>query len=209
VREYRSVFGQILHSRPILAALALMTITSINGTISNSFWGVLVTTKLGFPESQISTYVFVRSVIMALSFFFIGPRLTNLRRFRLPLGAGFAFALLGQLLLVLMPPHVTMLLMTSVVLDAIAGALVIPMTESLLASSMESEERARISAMVYVALIIMTSPFGWIAGQLSAVDRSLPFTLNLSLFAIGILLVWIIGRPGFIHTAEIVENQQP
>jgi hypothetical protein len=53
--------------------------------------------------------------------------------------------------------------------------------------------------MVYVALIIMISPFGWIAGQLSAIDRSLPFVLNMCLFGIGIGLVLFIGRPGFLN----------
>ncbi len=63
---------------------------------------------------------------------------------------------------------------------------------------MESNERARVSAMVYVTLIVFTSPFGWIAGQLSALNRSLPFALNMVLFAIGMVLVWLAGRPGFL-----------
>jgi Na+/melibiose symporter-like transporter len=196
--EYRSVFGQLLHSRPILAALSLMVITNIYTTVSNNFWGVLFTGKLGFPESQISIYVAVRSIIMTVCFFLIGPRLTNLRRFRLPLWAGFAAFVLSQFLLVVMPPQTAILLVVSVVLEAIAIALVSPMTESLLALSMESNERARVSAMVYVALIVLISPFGWIAGQLSALDRSLPFALNMGLFAVGLVLVWVIGRPGFL-----------
>lgn len=197
--EYRSVFNQLLHSKPILAALSLMVITNIYTTISNNFWGVLFTTKLGFSESEISTYVAIRSIVMTISFFVIGPRLTNLRRFRLPLWVGFAGFLLSQLLLVVMPPHAVMLLVISVLLEAVASALVSPMTESLLALSMESNERARLSAMVYVTLIVLISPFGWIAGQLSALDRSLPFALNMTLFAIGLVLVWFIGRPGAIH----------
>jgi hypothetical protein len=76
------------------------------------------------------------------------------------------------------------------------------MTESLLALSMESDERARVSAMVYVALIVLISPFGWIAGQLSAIDRALPFALNMVLFVIGAGLVWLIGRSGFLNTAS-------
>ena len=56
--------------------------------------------------------------------------------------------------------------------------------------------------MVYVALIVLISPFGWIAGQLSAIDRALPFALNMVLFVIGILLVWVIGRPGFLNTSS-------
>ena len=196
--EYKSVFGQLLHSRPILAALALMVITNIYTTISSNFWGVLFTGKLGFPESQIATYAAIRSIVMTFCFFVIGPRLTNLYRFRLPLWAGFAAFLVSQLVLVVMPPQAVFLLVISVILEAVASALVGPMTESLLARSMESAERARISAMVYVALIMLISPFGWIAGQLSALDRSLPFALNMGLFALGIVIVWFIGRPGFL-----------
>ena len=206
--EYRSVFNQLLHSKPILAALSLMVITNIYITISNNFWGVLFTGKLGFASSQISTFVAIRSIVMTLCFFVIGPRLTNLRRFRLPLWVGFAAFLVSQLLLVVMPPHAVLLLVVSVVLEAAASALVSPMTESLLALSMESNERARVSAMVYVALIVLISPFGWVAGQLSAMDRSLPFALNMTLFAIGIVLVWFIGRPNFITASHPQPVQQ-
>lgn len=199
--EYRSVFSQLIHSRPLLAALALMVITNIYTTISGSFWGVLFTSKLGFADSEISIYVALRSIIMTICFFLIGPRLTNLRRIRLPLWAGFAAFFISQLLLVVMTPRAIPLLVLSVALEAVASALVSPMTESLLALSLESKERARISAMVYVALIVLISPFGWIAGQLSAIDRALPFTLNMALFALGALFVWFIGKPGFLHPA--------
>jgi Na+/melibiose symporter-like transporter len=206
---YRSVFNQLLHSRPILAAMSLMVITSIYTTISGSFWGVLFTSKLGFAESEISTYVAIRSIVMTICFFLIGPRLTNLRRFRLPLWIGFLAFIMSQLLLVVMPPRAVALMVASVMLEAVAASLVSPMTESLLALSMESQERARVSAMVYVALIVMVSPFGWIAGQLSALDRALPFALNMSLFALGIILVWIIGRPNFLTAPPQVAQSTP
>jgi len=206
--EYRSVFNQLLHSRPIIAALSLMVITNIYTTISNSFWGVLFTSKLGFVDAEISTYVAIRSIAMTVCFFLIGPRLTNLHRFRLPLWIGFLAAFLSQLLLVVMPARAIPLLVASLMLEALAASLVSPMTESLLALSMESDERARVSAMVYVALIVLISPFGWIAGQLSALDRSLPFALNMALFAIGIVLVWIIGRPRFLPAAPQPAQQE-
>src|SRR5215208_3871037 len=207
--EYRNVFGQLLHSRPILSALSLLVITNIYTIISNNFWGVLFTGKLGFSNSQISTYVAIRSIIMTICFFVIGPRLTNLRRFRLPLGTGFALFAVSQLLLVLMPAQAVLLLVISVVLEAIAAALVSPMTESLLALSLESDERARVSALVYVALIVFISPFGWIAGQLSALNRSLPFALNMGLFAVGVVLVWLIGRPGFLPEPNQAAEPKP
>jgi Na+/melibiose symporter-like transporter len=185
-----------------------MVITNIYTTVSGSFWGVLFTAKLGFPSSQISTYVAVRSIIMTICFFVIGPRLTNLRNFRLPMWTGFAAFLISQLLLVVMQPGAVILLVFSVLLEAVASALVSPMTESLLALSLESDERARVSAMVYVALIVLISPFGWIAGQLSALDRSLPFALNTILFALGIAVVWFISRPGFLNTGSQAVQQK-
>ncbi len=206
--EYRSVFGQILHSRAILSALTLLVIMNIYSTITNNFWGVLFSSKLGFSDSQISTYVALRSIVMTLGFFLIGPRLTNLRRFRLPLGAGFGVFLLSQVLLVLMPPKAVLFLVLSVVLVGAGSALVNPMTESLLAVSMETDERARLTAMVSMAMIILISPFGWIAGQLSALDRSYPFLLNIGLFAIGLVIVWIIGKPGFIPFVKQTEQQE-
>lgn len=199
--EYRSVVSQLLHSKPILAAISLMIITNIYTTVSGSFWGVLFTKKLGFDDGTIAIYTAIRSVVMMVSFFVIGPRLTNPRRFRLPLWVGFSLFLVSQLLLVVMPPLAVALLVVSVVLEGVAWALVSPMTESLLALSLESNERARVSAMVYVALLVVISPFGWIAGQLSAIDRALPFALNTGLFALGILVVWIIDRPGVFHPA--------
>jgi MFS family permease len=192
--EYRSVFGLILHSKPILAALSLMIIANIFGTVNGSFWGVLFTTKLGFAESQISIYAMLRSIIIALCFFLIGPRLTNMRHFRLPLWIGYATFFVSQALLVFMPPQTVPLLVINVVLEGIGAALINPMLESLLAMAMESHERARISAIVYVLLITFTLPFGWIAGQLSAIDRSLPFAMNMGLFVVGAGLVWLIGH---------------
>lgn len=192
--EYGSVLGQLFRSRSILTALSLMVITSICFIVHSNFWGVLITTKLGFAESSISLYVMLRSIVITVCFFLIGPRLTNLLHFRLPLWAGFAAYFASQALLVFMPPQAVPLLVLSVVLEGVAAALINPMTESLLAVAMELHERARISAMVYVILLVITSPFGWIAGQLSALDRSLPFALNMGLAVMGVGLVWLVDR---------------
>lgn len=193
--EYRHVFSQLLSTKTILTSLSLMLIMSIYSTVSGSFWGVLFTSKLGFSESQISLYAALRSIVMTLCFFLLGPRLTNMNRFRLPLWTGFVAFFFSQAILVFMPPRAIGLLAFSVLLEATASALVNPMVESLLALSMENKERARISAMVYVALILFTSPFGWIAGQLSGIDRALPFAFNMGLFVVGAGLVWFVGKP--------------
>jgi MFS family permease len=192
--DYRSVIKQVFQSKAILGALALMVITNIYSTVNGSFWGVLFTSKLGFANSQISIFMMVKSIVTTIGFFVIGPRLTNILHFRLPMWVGFAGYFTSQALLVLMPAHSIPLLALSIVLEGAAASLVSPMTESLLAVAMETKERARISAVVYAILILFTSPFGWIAGQLSAINRSLPFVMNMGLFVIGALLVWVINR---------------
>lgn len=190
LREYRGVFRQLLRSAPLLTALLLMTITNILSTISGGFWALLFVSRLGFAESEISLYVMLRSIVVTVCFFLIGPRLTNLQRVRLPLWMGFASFFASQALLVLMPARAIALLVLSVALEGVASALVSPMMEALLAVALESHERARLSAMVYVVVILFASPFGWIAGQLSAMDRTLPFVLNMGLLVIGGVLVW-------------------
>jgi len=192
--DYRSVIGQVFHSKAIMGALSLMVITNIFSTVNGSFWGVLFTSKLGFANSQISMFVMLKSIVMTIGFFVIGPRLTNILHFRLPMWVGFAGYFVSQALLVFMPAHSIPLLVLSIVLDGAAASLVSPMTESLLAVAMETKERARISAVVYATLILFTTPFGWIAGQLSAINRTLPFVMNMGLFVIGALLVWVINR---------------
>jgi len=54
----------------------------------------------------------------------------------------------------------------------------------------DPQERARIMAILYVIVVAFTSPFGWIAGILSGIDRRLPFLLNILLLFIGILLTY-------------------
>jgi uncharacterized membrane protein YeaQ/YmgE (transglycosylase-associated protein family) len=60
--------------------------------------------------------------------------------------------------------------------------------------TVDAKERARIMALLSVLVIVVTSPFGWIAGQLSEVNRSWPFILNIVLFGVGSLLTYFEGR---------------
>jgi len=50
-------------------------------------------------------------------------------------------------------------------------------------------DRARIVAIIYVMVIAVTTPFGWISGELSSISKVLPFVMNIALFAAGALLV--------------------
>jgi hypothetical protein len=43
-------------------------------------------------------------------------------------------------------------------------------------------------SIITLVVLLCTSPFGWIAGQLSEINRRLPFGLNVALYGVGIVL---------------------
>jgi len=200
--EYRGVFSQLLRARMTLVVVALMLVMSIYQVVNSAFWAVMVTEKLHIPSADIAIYPFVRAVIMLTSFFFLSPRLTTLH-FQRPVALGFAGFLASQAMLIFMPEKNYLLLGLSVGVEAISAAMVGPMIESLLVVTMDAAERARLTAIIYMLILLITSPFGWVAGQLSAINRSLPFVFNFGLFVIGAGMVWLASRLANSQTQAI------
>ena len=190
LREYRGVLGQILRTPVTLYTLGLMIVMSIGLTISGTFWSILVTQKLAVPDQFLSIFATLKSVTMLLFFFLVMPRIREMG-VRKPMITGFIFFIAGQILLVTMPPQSYLLLVVAILLEACA----IPMTsifmDKLVVVSVDPKERARIMSILYVVVILISSPFGWIAGKLSAIDRILPFMMTIILFALGVLLVFL------------------
>jgi len=65
-----------------------------------------------------------------------------------------------------------------------------PLLDKMVVVTVNPQERARILSILYVVVIVLTSPFGWIAGTLSSIDRMLPFLLCMTLFVMGAFLTW-------------------
>jgi MFS family permease len=131
---------------------------------------------------------------MLVFFFIIIPKI-NAGRFKMPLGIGFLCFLASQVILVLTPNintsflTVILMLVVAIILEACALSLINPLMESLQVLLVDVNERARIISIIFVAVLAFTSPFGYIAGLLSSMDRRLPFTLNIILIIIAIILV--------------------
>jgi hypothetical protein len=107
---------------------------------------------------------------------------------------GFTGFLISHLILVTMPAGNYWLLLTSVLIEAVSFAIYTPLMDSLVIISIAPEERARINAILASVVILFTSPFGWIAGQLSEANRIFPFILNICFFLVGIGLVLLAWR---------------
>jgi MFS family permease len=198
LQGYQDVFGQLLRTPRTLVTLGIMLVMSITMMINGTFWAILVTERLHVPNQAIAIFPFVKSAMMLVFFFFVLPRVGS-RVFLKPMLIGLGCYIVGQILLVNIPisfplTGVIVALVVVALLEACAAALVGPFGDSLVAATIDPAERARIQAILYVIVIVLASPFGWIAGQLSAINKILPFLLNIVLFAIGGALVVLAAR---------------
>jgi DHA1 family tetracycline resistance protein-like MFS transporter len=191
--EYKHVFKQILHAPQTLYTIGIMLALSACQTINSTFWSILVTKKLMIPAQDLAIYPFFRSAIMLIFYFFVMPRIKEMN-FRNPMLIGAAGFIFGQVLLITIPGKNYWLLGVSTLLDAVSLSTISILIDRMVAITVDAKERARILAIIYVMVISFTSPFGWIAGLLSSVNRNLPFMLNMILVATGAVLVFLAAR---------------
>ncbi len=199
VGESKGVLKQILHSPTTLYTTGLMIIMGITATVRGTFWSILVTEKLQFPAAHLAWYAFARSVTMLVFFFTIMPRLGT-KDTRKLMVVGFLGLTASQVLLLLTPVGNVWLLVLSTVAEACSIPLASTLLDKLIVVAVDAKERARIMGLLSVLVIVVTSPFGWIGGQLSEINRSLPFILNIVLFGVGGLLTYFEGRLLKSHT---------
>lgn len=191
--EYRGVFRQILHTPETLYTIGIMLVMAIVNTIYSNFWAILVTRKLLIPEEHLAIFPVARSIVMLVFFFFVTPYVRKLN-FRNPMLIGLAGYMISQLILIIAPPHSYGLLVVSVIFDACSIAAVNVQLDRMFALNVDPAERARIIAITLMIVVLLTSPFGWIAGKMSEVNRTLPFLFNVILFGVGMALVWLADR---------------
>jgi hypothetical protein len=204
---YRGVVKTILRTPSTVYTGAIMLIMTICAMINSTFWSIIVTEKLQIPAGDLAIYPFAKSIIMLVFFFYVTPRIQNMH-FRLPVMLGFLCFVLSEVILVSLPAKSYVLLLVSIFLEACAYATVNPQLDRMLVLNVDPKERARINSILYVAIITLTSPFGWIGGELSSLDRTLPFILNISLLAIGVVLAYLAGRSSKKQSAQAAANPE-
>jgi hypothetical protein len=191
--EYRGVFRQILATPQTMYTLGIMLVMSIATMITNTFWAILVTEKLHIPPEHLAIYPFAKSVTMLLFFFMVTPRIRGLH-FRNPMLLGFAGYIVAQTMFINIPEEGYLLLLLSVLIETCSYAVLGTQIDRMLVVTVDAKERARILAILLLIQVSATSPFGWIAGELSTINRNLPFMLNIILYMIGALLVYRASR---------------
>jgi MFS family permease len=190
---YGKVLRDILRTPETLVTAGILLIVSITQMISGSFWAIILTEKLQVPNQNLAYFPFIRSMVILGFFFIIMPRISKMH-FKTPMIVGFLGYLLSQILLVTAPVLNYGFLIISTLLEASSFAVVSPLLDKMVVLTIEAKERARIQSIMYVGVILITSPFGWLVGKLSEMDKAFPFFLNIVLFAIGAVLANRAGK---------------
>jgi MFS family permease len=190
---YGGVIRQILHAPHTIYTACIQLLLGIVLTVNGTFWAILVTQKLRIPDQNLALFPFIKSVVMLLFFFVVIPRIRKLN-FQVPLVAGFAVLLVSQVLLITIPIQGYAWLILSIILEACGYATVNPLLDQLMVRMVDAKERARIQSILFVGMILFTSPFGWIAGTLSGMDKNLPFVMNIILLVAAAILSLVAGQ---------------
>jgi Na+/melibiose symporter-like transporter len=202
LNEYKVLIPRVLKNREILKVIAIAVILHIAFLISNSFFGLYVTQRLGIAQGYLAFFPILNAAVMLIFMVGIQHRLDAVK-FRIPMWGGFFIYIACVILLILMPTKGSIpFIIIYVFFGAVAGAMLVTRKDALLQLTIDPEERARINALIMAFTIAFASPFGYFAGWLSSIDRRLPFVFILVLFIVAIIIVGRIRDPEFAEDAN-------
>lgn len=186
---YRSAVSKILNSRGTIFAIIISILVEIAGMIGMTFWQIIASRRIGVPDTLLPIFPMVRSILSIVLFFTVISRIRQ-TKLKWPLYGGFFSSIIGGILLISISDAGVLeyvILSVSLVFDALGGAVLGTLRESLVAIHVDAAERSGIMALLQTTVMLVSVPFGYIGGLLSDISRILPFVLNIVLLLLGIL----------------------
>jgi len=183
--ESRFVLGRMFRERHIMLTIGLVAAFMLIKSVNDNFLPLLFTEKLGIPEENLSLFNTLRTLVMLVFYFVLVPRM-DVRRFKKPLVGAMALLLAVDAVYFFLREGAMALIVVNVLMEAAALSILTPLLASLNMQVLDKEERARMFAFSLMLALLVTSPFGTVAGWLSKVDRGLPMLLNMALAALSI-----------------------
>ncbi len=178
----RFVLRDMLKSKRIMLTIGLLACYMTMRGVSDSFWPLLVTQRLGIAEENLSVFATVKTLLMLASYFVIVPHV-RVERFKSPALTALLLLAAQQAMMILLPVGAYALVVLGAVMEAVAMSILSPLTSAIQTRELPAEERARMQGFFFMMCLLMTSPFGMLAGALSDINRALPMGLNLLFLA--------------------------
>lgn len=192
--EYRQLIPMLLKNRAVVKAVAVSVLLYIANVVNTNFFSLYVTQRLGLSDNYLALFPILNAGVMLVFMVGIQHKL-NALKFRAPLWVGLALYAVGALVLLLSPVGGLGFVLLNVFLTAVAASLVNPRKDALLQLNLDPQERARLNALIMASTVALSSPFGYLAGWLSSIDRRLPFGFMILLFLLAMAVVGRIKEP--------------
>ena len=192
--EYRQLIPMLLKNRAVVKAVAVAVLLYIANVVNTNFFSLYVTQRLGLSDNYLALFPILNAGVMLVFMVGIQHKL-NALKFRAPLWVGLALYAVGALVLLLSPVGGLGFVLLNVFLTAVAASLVNPRKDALLQLNLDPQERARLNALIMASTVALSSPFGYLAGWLSSMDRRLPFGFMILLFLLAMAVVGRIKEP--------------
>jgi MFS family permease len=192
---YKDVIRQMFKSHGILFSVTVSALVEIVAMVNLTFWQIIASKRVGAPDQWLPLFPMLRSVIAIVFFFTIISRI-NQSNLKLPFIAGYSSAFTGCLILILLPRGAIgyIGLIISLIFDSLGSAILATLRESIVALQADRRERSRIMALLHTFVMLVSAPFGYIAGLLSEHSRTLPFALNMVLLLAGAVIALVYFR---------------
>ena len=192
--EYRQLVPRLLKDRGVLKAVAVSVILYITNMVNTNFFSLYVTQRLGLSENFLAVFPILNAAVMLVFMVGIQHRMSA-TKFRAPLWTGLILFCVAAVVLILSPAGGLGFVLVYVFLTAVGSALVNPRKDALLQLNIDTQERARLNALIMASTIALSSPFGYLAGWLSSVDRRLPIAFVVVLLLLALLVISRIQEP--------------
>ena len=204
--EYKELIPKVLMNKEIMKVIFVSVILHITNLVGTSFFSLYVTQRLGIADRYLAFFPILNATVMLIFMIGIQHRLESVK-FRIPMWIGLVLYAACSILLILTPIGSILFIIIYVFVAAVANALVMPRKDALLQLNIDSNERARINALIMSFTIAFASPFGYLAGLLSSIDRRLPFVFTFTIFIAAIIIVGRIRDPEFAKEHKEIPEQ--
>lgn len=193
---YKSAIRKIITSRGTIFAIIISILVEIVGMLGTTFWQIITSRRIGVPDTLLPIFPMLRSVLSIFLFFTVIGHIKQ-TKMKWPLYGGFISSIIGCILLISIKNigfWGYVILSLSLLFDALGGAVLNTLRESLVAIHVDPAERSGIMALLQTTVMLVSVPFGYIGGLLSDISRVLPFVLSVVLLLLGILATALFYR---------------
>ena len=193
--ECKDVFLSIIREKRMVLTVGIMAAFSLVNALNDNYFAIFLNTRLGIAESNMSLFTMGKSIVRLICMFALA-RWIRSRSFKVPMIAAWGLFIAGQATLLLNPGGKLAIPVTflEVALEAVALAILYPMTSSLLFVNADVEERARINGLVFATIALVTAIFPAFVGYFADYDLTIPFIVCIVVYLAAIAMTVAISK---------------